>query len=65
MGADEAAASVIPRESQEHEFVSTQLNKRGSISLSKFRLISEIHMALIQGTILLVGSEWTLEFLEL
>jgi hypothetical protein len=47
------------------ELVSTQLNKRSSISLSKVLIISEIHRVFIQGTTLLSGCEWTFEFLEL
>jgi hypothetical protein len=46
------------------EFVSTQLNKRVLFHYQVL-IISEIHRVFIQGTTLLVGCEWTFEFLEL
>jgi hypothetical protein len=56
LGADEAAADVIPQGNRKSKgveieslsgLVSTQLNKRGSVSLSKVLIISEIHKVFI------------------
>jgi hypothetical protein len=56
LGADEAAADAIPQGNRKSKgveieslsgLVSTQLNKRGSVSLSKVLIISEIHKVFI------------------